>query len=93
MFVRGTIPLGKESVTDLSAAVGLSSIPAGTVEALITIEDQSVRFWLDRTSPTASAGHLLNAGDSVTLYGPEINGFRAIQTTASAKLRASYAGV
>ncbi len=69
-------PGGFESLTPGDTATGITSTvrhPADgvgpffaqtAIAALITVENNSVRFTMDGTTPTASVGHLLTAGQS-----------------------------
>lgn len=82
-----------ESLTVSTTSLPLTaSIAEAYNYALITVETDAVRFWLDGSAPTASVGHLLNVGDSVLLEGrAEVDRFRVIRVTADATLRVSYA--
>lgn len=84
-------PLGYRQVSDLSAAVGISNIPAGTQMALITAEGQNIRWRDDGTNPTASVGMLLTTGQTISYNGP-IEKFKAIEVTNGAKLNISLYG-
>lgn len=41
------------------------------VKAFLTVETNSIRVRWDGTVPTATVGHLLTAGSSLTLYGEQ----------------------
>jgi len=60
--------------------------------ALITCETADIRYRYDGGAPTSSVGHLLVAGDSITINGPgNISNFRAIRTAGvSATIRVTY---
>lgn len=60
--------------------------------ALITVESNAVRFRLDGTDPTSSVGHVLEAGDILTLDSLEqIQAVRFIRRDgADATLSVSY---
>ncbi len=82
-----------ESLTISTVAV---SITAGNIDqhhddALITVETAAVRFRIDGTAPTATVGHVLEAGDVLELRGMgEIGKFQAIRRDGSdATLRVS----
>lgn len=64
--------------------IALTSAKYGTnTKAFITIETAPIRVRLDGTAPTATVGHLLNAGDSLELdTASNIANFKAIRTTA-----------
>ena len=85
----------KESITVSSAALPLTANLADSYsDALITVETDAVRFWLDGTAPTASLGHKLDVGDVLVLTGrAELDGFRVIRVTTDATLRVSYANM
>lgn len=61
-------------------------------EALFTVETNPVRFRIDGTDPTASVGHLLNVGDSITISGfSNLSRLRFIrQGAADATVQATY---
>jgi hypothetical protein len=80
-------------ITDLSAVVGITSPDANTIEAQIQAESVDVRYRTDGNDPTASVGHLLAAGDTLFLTGlADITAFKAIQTSAGAKLNITLRG-
>lgn len=66
-----------EKITVSSSAVGFTAATfqpttgGGADRVLVTVEDQPVRLRYDGTSPTASVGHLLQPGDSITLTGTD----------------------
>lgn len=52
-------------------------------KAFISVETAQIRFTIDGTAPTTTAGHLLNPGDNLKLDSAEdIAAFRAIRTGA-----------
>lgn len=53
--------IGFEQITDLSSAVGLSSVPNGAYKALVQTEGQNVRWRADGTNPEAGVGMVLTA--------------------------------
>ncbi len=58
--------LGDESLTVSSTAVALASIPAGTMNALVTNGAEAIRVrW---GTPTSSVGHYLNPYSVLDLY-------------------------
>lgn len=59
--------------------------------ALITVEDNSVRWRADGTAPTTTVGHLAPAGTTIKLdsYAQLLN-FKAIATAGAANLSVSY---
>ncbi len=61
--VFGLIPIGAHNDgLDISSAVALN-IPSGATKLLIQALTQNVRFTVDGTTPTASKGFQLKAGD------------------------------
>lgn len=53
-------------------------------EVFCTLETGPIRFTLDGTAPTTTTGHLMNAGDTLTIRNAfDIQNFRAIRTTAT----------
>jgi hypothetical protein len=57
----------------------------------ITVETAACRYNYDGTAPTSTTGHLLGAGDVITLVGDDaIRNFRAIRTGASSTLQVTY---
>lgn len=81
-------PLGYEQITDVSLATGLS-VPSGADFALIQAVSQNVRWRDDGTSPTASVGMQLTAGDTLR-YDGDLSAFEAIEDAASAELNITY---
>ncbi len=76
-------------VTDVSAAVGLPSIPVGATIAIVQAETTDVRWRDDGANPTAAVGMLLPAGVEKTFAG-NLAALLFIETVASAKLNISY---
>lgn len=90
MLIR---PIAKETLTVSSTALPLAAPPANGAAncAVITVETDQVRFWVDGSTPTASVGHLLNVGDELELRGgDELTKFRVIRVTADATLQVTY---
>ena len=58
--------------------------------AVITVEDNSVRYWVNGAAPTAALGHLAYVGAVITLKDDEIVNFLAIGVSGTAKLQVSY---
>lgn len=63
-----------------------------STKAFITVETAQIRFTIDGTAPTTTAGHLADDGDTIVLDSAEdIAAFRAIRTGAvSATLHCTY---
>ena len=72
------------TVDDSAGGRVLPSIPAGAVAAVCRLETEQVRFTLDGTAPTSSAGKTLEVGELLTLDSrEELTGFLAIRTGGS----------
>lgn len=90
MLIR---PISKETLVVSNTAVALASPPANGAanSAVITVEGDQVRFWVDSSTPTASVGHLLNVGDTLELSGgDELTKFRVIRVSTDATLQVTY---
>lgn len=77
-----------EQITDLSSKVGLT-VPSGATMALIQAVTQNVRWRDDGTSPTASVGMRISAGEEFWYTG-NIDAIEFIEEVASAELNVSY---
>jgi hypothetical protein len=63
----------------------------GATRANVTVEDNPVRIRWDGTDPTTSEGHLMQAGDAMSLdFTADLWHFRVIATGADAKIRITY---
>lgn len=88
------VPVGKQAALTVSnVAVGLT-VPAVTPKptwAFVTVESNSIRFWVDGSTPTTTEGHLAEAGDTIRLEGvDEIRKFLAIRVSADAVIQATF---
>ena len=84
---------GFESVTVSSTVVGLSQgLRSNGDVAFITVESNQIRYRIDSGVPTATVGHVLNAGDILELdTKDELMEIRFIRTGgADATIRVSY---
>jgi len=70
-----------ESLTVSTTALALTeNLSELADQVLITVETATVRYRIDGQAPTASVGHVLNAGDVLELKGRfEIDKFQAIR--------------
>lgn len=85
-------PLGYAQVTDLAAAVGLGTIPAGARVAILHAEGANIRWRDDGTDPTAAIGMwLTTTGDGFTYTG-DLSAIKLIEEQATAKLNISFYG-
>jgi hypothetical protein len=94
-IVRGTQVTAFEQVTvdDTAAGIGLTAETYGSAtNALITVDTADIRYRLDGEAPTATSGHLVKSGETLTLQSAaDIANFKAIRTTTtSAVLSVSY---
>lgn len=85
-------PINFESITVSSTAIGFTTATrVSATSALISVEDDNIRYRLDGTDPTASEGHLLYAGQTQIIEGwLAISQFKAIRVTSDAKLKVTY---
>ena len=61
--------------------------------ALVTVETDAVRFTVDGTTVSATVGHKLDAGDSLTIYGYQnIQKARFHRVTSDATIHVTYYG-
>lgn len=92
------VALGKETMTVSTTALLFTETTynpgggGGAIKALITTENDTVRFWTDGTAPTSALGHLLAAGSSVEICGAQnIRNFKVIRAGSSdATVQVSY---
>ncbi len=59
-------------------------------KALVTVETATVRWRCDGTDPTASTGHQLGAGQSMEVWGDDMNRIEFIRETSDATVRVTY---
>lgn len=88
----GMDSLGYTQVTNLTAAVGVGTIPAGTETVLLQCTGQNVRYRDDGTNPTAAIGMVLVA---LTLYSftvAQISSMKFIETAATGVLNITFYG-
>jgi hypothetical protein len=84
--------LGKADINLSSdAATGFSSVPAGTTQAVLTVESNAIRWASSNSSPTAALGTLQFPGDVLQFvgndYGDFLRNFQIINDTAGANGR------
>jgi hypothetical protein len=83
--------LGYEQITNLSAAVGFTSIPAGTRSVWVCPESQAVR-WRTDANPTATVGMPIAVGTTMEFTLAQLASVKFIEQAASAKLNVTYFG-
>lgn len=70
-FAHGTLAVADTALA-LSAAATITAEDLEAADAaIITVEDAAIRYWLDGTDPTASAGHLVDVGDDLHVLSAE----------------------
>src|SRR3990167_8600700 len=82
-----------ESITVSSTALALTEARVENAqEVFITVESQAVRYRIDGQVPTATVGHVLEAGANLALSGYwELDKFRVIRRDGvDATLRVTY---
>lgn len=107
VYVNGPRPAianSYEAVTVSSTAVALTAskyeganvlhhtaVPFSAILAVITVEDDDIRYTVDGTTPTSTIGHKANVGDVIQIHGRQnINKFRAIRVTNDSSIRVTY---
>ena len=97
-YITDETPAGTfETINVSTTAIGVTAsllevgLPGGfhrrAVKLYISNETNSIRVRWDGTAPTASVGHLLTAGDSITIEGEQnCSNFKAIRVSADATL-------
>ena len=83
-----TISPGDTS-TGITAAIRAPTSGAfknlNAMAALVTVEDNTIRFTLDSTAATASVGHLMSAGQSYVIqHESDVVNFRCIDAVSGA---------
>lgn len=82
--------LDETLIVTAAASIGIANAPE-YIQAIVTIDDNSIRFFASGKEPTFGEGHLLSPGAMITLNGQsEITKFRAIAQSDPAKLQVSY---
>lgn len=95
-----TLTVSSSAVDLDNASPAISSLTVHPKWAVITVEDDQVRYWDDGEDPTSGEGHLLNIGDILQyMDGDEHDHYEGflrgnklhfIRVTADAKLKISY---
>ncbi len=85
VYTNEILSPGAVTALPLTAATLALDANRPAVRAWITVEDQSIRYWVDGTTPTASVGHLVNAEGTIEIEGIEnLKRFKAISTSGTA---------
>lgn len=86
-------PIDKEEVTVAGTAIGITASKlvrdgSPVEKAFISTETESIRFWIDGSTPTSSSGHLAVAGSVIILSDRnQLINFRAIKITDNGALK------
>lgn len=88
--VASPISGGQYALSVGSASPTTLTVPSGATHAWISnnIGSQTIRWTRDGTSPTATLGHHLAAGDALEI--DNLTNFRMISTTGIATVQVSY---
>lgn len=79
----GLKPKGFQAFTVSSTALALT-VPSGTTRAIVTVEDQPLRWRDDGTDPTSTVGFLEPATSRFELYGySSLQNFKMIKDGAT----------
>lgn len=89
-FAKEEITVGA-TAGSLSASVYQPSTGAPAAEAYLSVEDDTIRIWLDGSTPTSSAGHAIGSGAALTIRSlSDITNLKYIRVSANAKLKVTY---
>jgi hypothetical protein len=72
------------------ASAAQLTVPPGAIQAIVQADGNDVRFTLDGTAPTTSAGFLIKNGTSLTLSAADAAAAKFIQVAATAVVNAIY---
>lgn len=81
------IPIGSHTVNNSLSSAATLTKPAGARSLLAQALTQNIRFTLDGTTPTASTGFQLKAGDPPVLIPVVGSTIKFIEETATAVLQ------
>lgn len=83
------VGVGYTKIADVSAAVGLGTVPPGATSVLLQAETKDVRLRFDNEAPTATDGFKLVAGTPFAWAG-DFTRVQAIEVAASAVLHVTW---
>lgn len=88
-------PIGKQTGLTIDSTSGGLSLTLPTtprpLAAYVQVFSAPIRFWVDGSAPTATAGHRADVYEAIELYGAEVANFKAIRETGvSASLEITY---
>jgi hypothetical protein len=89
--VRSTFAYESITVTNASAVGFTRATMDSSLEVMLTVEDNPIRYRCDGVAPTTTEGHELQSGDALKLSSvvDSLN-FKCIAVGGNAKLRISY---
>lgn len=79
-----------EQITVSSTAIGLTNLASSDKVAVIKIQDEEIRYRDDGTSPTATVGTPISAGDSYVVCGATLGKHKMIRTNSDAVANVHY---
>jgi hypothetical protein len=82
-------PQGYEQITNLTTAVGFSSIPGAAKYAFVTVSGANVRYRDDGTAPTSSLGMPVPVGSQLQ-YSGTLSAIEFIQESTGAVLDIAF---
>ena len=89
-FAHEALAVSSTSVPFTAATWKNPSTGSAARKALVTVESNTVRWRADGTDPTASTGHQLAAGQSLEVWGADMNRIEFIRETSDATVRVTY---
>lgn len=89
--IKGEIYTGKNLTQVGTSAIAPYTGITGATIAQLTFERSAIRYYLNGDPPTSASGHLIQAGDILTLMGGDvISGFRTISPNDTGTIQASF---
>lgn len=81
----GLVGFATETLTIGATAIGftVATMAAAKAASVGQIETASIRWWDDGTTPTATTGHKVDAGQLLCVYGSALGRWKAIAVTAT----------
>ena len=89
-FVPSAVSGGQYALAVTSSTVVTLTVPSGATHAIVSVDTggNNIRWTRDGTSPTASVGHLLQAGDAIE--ADNLTSWRMIATLGTVTVQVSY---
>ena len=85
-----TLPILGEQIVVPVGAVALTTIPENADFAEICVNDNALRMTLDGTTPLATKGALVSAGENFVLAGAEIKAALLIRVASDTDIWVNY---